>query len=409
MRIAIITIAFPPSSHSNGKRPFYLAKGFLEAGWSVDVYTSNLRCDRGYDEVLRHENLNIVRVDDPLVRGLEFIRPISFLYRLAVGITNVLVWPDFYVLWSKRVIKILAAKRNYDRVLAFVFPPSIYLASKRKSMIDERWIFDLQESVTPQLRVVPRRSPLQKILQPRLVKLEKDALSKAGHIVFTAETNLNAYVKQRLVDMNKIHHIPYFYEFNEFCQTDIEQNKIFEICYFGAFDWRGNRSPRVFFTSLAKFLELYPEARSLTSFSFYGHWLPDHDDLLHELKLVDVVKIGSAVPYREYLQLLASASVLLLIVAREHNLFMPSKIVDYFGARRPVLAFVPADSEMHRVLEKAGMADQAVGEKDVAGGVKALEALWLSYSSGDLGEIGANTEFWSADAQIPRYVKLMSD
>jgi hypothetical protein len=35
MRLLIITHTFPPSEHSNAKRPFYIAKGALEAGWEV--------------------------------------------------------------------------------------------------------------------------------------------------------------------------------------------------------------------------------------------------------------------------------------------------------------------------------------------------------------------------------------
>jgi hypothetical protein len=86
---------------------------------------------------------------------------------------------------------------------------------------------------------------------------------------------------------------------------------------------------------------------------------------------------------------------------------MPSKIVDYFGARRPILAFVPRESEMRHVLEQAGMSDFACDEFDVEAGAKALERLWELYQAGQLNCDSEKTGFWSSEVQIPKYVDLV--
>jgi len=406
VRLAIITHAFPPSRHANGKRPYYLAKGFVEAGWEVDVFTSHLDCDSEFDELLEGESCRIIRVSDPVVQCLDKIKSINFLYRLGVMATTLCMWPDFYSVWSRRVMKLMKKEQEYDRVLAFIFPPSVYLNAK-KNLVDDRWTFDLQESVTPQYKIVPRRSPLQKMRMPQLEELERKALHAAGRVVYTADTNRQVYIKGGLVPEDRAKHIPYFYDAKVFKNKSLKVVDDFEIRYFGTFDWRGSRSPKVFLESLSRFLVSCPEAREKTRFVFYGTWLIEHDEFIKEYDLEDVVEIREAVPYSEYLDRVRESSVLLLVVSAEHNLFMPSKIVDYFGAERPILAFVPRGSEMRQVLESAGMADQAVDETDADGGAKAIELLWNRYKAGTLDELSANTQQWSSDVQISRYIDLL--
>lgn len=405
VRVAVISHAFPPSPHANGKRPYYIAQGFLEAGWEVDVFTSNIACDLDYEETLNHSQCRVIRVSDPVVRWLDRLKPCRFLYRVALSVANACMWPDFYAVWARNVFKRLRKEGDYDRVLAFVFPSSVYLAAK-KDMVDRSWMFDLQEAVTPQYKILPRRSPLQKWRLPQLARLEKKALHAAGQVVYTAATNREAYISAGLVPKKTSAHIPYFFDANVFGSEKNEIVRGFEIRYFGAFDWRGSRSPQVFLKALSGFLDKHPKAREQTKFVFYGMWNAKHDILLKELNLEDVTDIRGSVPYGKYLQEVKRAPVLLLVISSEHNLFMPSKIVDYFGSGRPILAYVPEGSEMRHVLEEANMEEQTVSETDIKGGTRTIETLWTRYSSGTLGEIDANTNFWSSDVQIPRYLNL---
>jgi glycosyltransferase involved in cell wall biosynthesis len=252
-----------------------------------------------------------------------------------------------------------------------------------------------------------RRSPLQRLLLPRLARLERETLQQAGHVVFTADTNRQAYVEQALVSENATVHIPYFFDAEVFARPGPVVWDKFAITYFGTFDWRGARSPETFLRALARFLARHPEARRRTQFIFYGTWLAEHNRWVSELNLTDVVSIHPGVGYEAYLEKVKQSPVLLLVVSSAHNLFMPSKIVDYFGARRPILAFVPRDSEMRQVLEAAGMADFASDEFDVAAGVAALERLWSHYQSGALAVTADKTGFWSSAVQLPNYVDMI--
>ena len=408
MRLLVLSYAFPPSRHANAKRPHYLVQGFLDAGWEVDLFTLRIGMAPGTEETVRHPGLRILRCEDPIAGAVERAAGRPKLQRLLSLAAAGGLWPDGFVAWSLRAMRASRDKGRYDRVLAFIYPPSLLLCGLAPGLVDSKWIFDYQESVTPQRRLFPKRSLLHRALAPCLARLERRTLHKAGRVVFTANTNREAYVRAGLVPEAGAAHVPYFFDAVAFRSLPDLSGAAFEIAYFGTFDWTGARSPEVFLRALARFLELRPEARPATRFRFYGGWLPEHNRLIEELKLQDRVAIEPPVGYQRYIELVKQSPILLLVVASAHNLFMPSKIVDYFGARRPIMAFVPRGSEMRRVLEQAGMAEFASDELDVEGGVAALERLWQRHLAGSLAAGGAKVDFWSSTVQIPRYLELAS-
>jgi hypothetical protein len=406
MRLLIITHTFPPSRHSNAKRPLYVAKGALDAGWQVDVMTSSIGLAPGQEESLEHPKLRVFRCTDPVHALQQRLRDSPKIGRLAAGLCNGALWPDYCAPWARRIFRARARLAEYDRVLAFVFPASVLLAGQRPDMVGPHWTFDFQESVSPQFKRFPRRSPLQRLLTPRLERLERTTLHQAGRVVFTAESNRQAYIEAGLVLERVTEHVPYFFDASVFA-ANYQVDPGFEIRYYGGFDLHGARNPGIFLRSLAAFLEKHPAARSDTRFIFHGNWLPIHDHFLADLKLEDVAQIRPPLAYEDYLEGLKRSPVLLLVVAEAHNLFMPSKIVDYFGARRPILAFVPRASEMHGVLLSAGMAGYVCDETDVEAGTRSLERLWACYLNGTLAVDSTKTNTWSSAVLIPRYLNIL--
>ena len=411
MRLQVLTHTFPPSYSSNAKRPYYVVQGFLDAGWQVDVFTSASGMKPGASESVHHPALRIFRSNDPMIRLLDKAAERHGLFRAAALAANGLLWPDSHVLWAARTLRACRRVAAYDRVLVFVLPASLLLSGLSHRLVGPHSVFDYQESVTPFYRRHPHLSPFQRLLEPLLAKLERHTLHKAARVIFTADTNRRAYVQQGLAKEEATAHVPYFFDaaaFQEPRPTDAVSPE-FQIVYFGTFDWRGYRSPQTFLQSLSQFLQQRPEARPHTKFLFYGNWLPEHNAFLEDLHLQDVARIQPSIPYEQYLQVLKRSPILLLVVSPAHNLFMPSKIVDYFGAGRPIIAFVPRESEMRQVMEQAGMADYACDEFDAAAGAAALERLWRRYRAGELAPQTDKTGFWSSETQIPRYLELVQN
>jgi glycosyltransferase involved in cell wall biosynthesis len=406
MRLLIVSHVFPPSPHPNGKRPYYVAKGALEAGWEVDVIATSAWVPEGRAETLVHDRLRIRRRSHPLLDLLKRVARWPRLERVIRLACNGLIWPDFFAPWARRVFRDARDFAGYDRVLAFVNPASVLLAGRRDGVVSSRWTFDLQESVSPFLKTVPRGSPLQRLWTPKLERLERRTLHAVGRVIFTADSNRHAYIRGGMVPERRAEHVPYFYDAPVFARASVVDPG-FEIRYYGNFDLHGDRNPETFLKSLAMFLERHPEARRTTRFVFHGNWVAAHGRFLEGLGLEDVTEIRSALPYEEYLEGLQRSPMLLLVVAAAHNLFMPSKIVDYFGAERPILGFVPGGSEMGKVLHQAGMADYTVADRDVEGGCGALERLWELHQRAKLEVAADKVRFWSSETQIPRYLQLL--
>ena len=94
MRLLVITHTFPPSRHTNAKRPYYLVKGFLDAGWKVDIVTGSLGVENGAAETVVHPALRIIRLKDPVEQLCRKFARHPSLFRFVSLAINGLLWPD---------------------------------------------------------------------------------------------------------------------------------------------------------------------------------------------------------------------------------------------------------------------------------------------------------------------------
>jgi glycosyltransferase involved in cell wall biosynthesis len=407
MRLLVLCSWFPPAVHANAKRPALVVKHCLRAGWEVDVFTSPMAMDPTAAECVHHPRLRIVRYRDPLLWLCSLGS--GALHHTINAAVHGLAWPDAHVWWAWRALAAASNGAGYDRVVAFIYPQSLLCGTLRPGAIGPHWVFDYQESVTPYYRILPRSSPVHRLSRPALRRMERQALGEAGCVVFATETNRRAYIEEGLVTPARAVHIPTFFDADDFRAAPPEQPQRFRIGYLGTFDLSGARTPEVFLRALACFFARRPEARSETEFAFHGTWPSMHDRFIAELGLGDVVSIHPPVPHAEYLRLLGESAVLLLVAAREHNLFVPSKAMDYLASGRPILSFVPAGSEVRAVLERAGMGELACDEWDVEGGCRTLERLWDRYRESALVPQPDRAQAWSSDVQAPRYLRVLAE
>lgn len=406
MRIAIITHVFPPSAHPNAKRPFYYARALQNAGCEVCVFTSPFA---HANETIASEPLqNVIRLPDRFSK-LDVFKPYPRLYRIAYAISSGTAWPDIFASWARKTMQTLQDDKPFDRIIAFVLPPSIPVTAMQSGLSNANWIFDYQESVTPFYQQHPSRSPLKRFRRQQLARNEASALKSSGKVIFTSNTNRKAYVDNRLVEAVKTIHIPYFYQQEDFPENPAPlDQKSFRIAYFGNFDAHGHRNPKVLLKALAIFLKQHPEAIPSTKFVFYGTWRREHNLLINDFPFKQVIACHPPCPYSEYLALLQQQTALLLVVAPEHNLFMPSKVVDYFGAQRPILGFAPRDSEMWHCLESADMGEWLVAYNDADAGAAAIERLWQAHQANTLEVDTRKLQHWSSETQIPRILQAVT-
>jgi len=407
MRIAILTHVFPPAGHPNAKLPGYYAKILSEAGHEVIVYSNKITSKTTSFSDL--PNISVILTKDPLRLLNKNIGKTSFIPKTIYNLASSISYPDTFFLWVRNTIKRVERDGPFDKIIAFVIPASMFAEAQKSLSIKKNWIFVYQESITPYLKMYPNKSPLKRFFTKHTQCTEKTALEHAGKVIFTSSANRQAYIDSHLVEEEKTQHIPYFYSTTDgICETKQTNTSDFEISYFGNFDENGFRNPIKFFESLSIFLQKHADARKLTKVSFYGKWRPMYNKYIEKYKLSDIINLQPALEYTDYLNTIQQKTILLLIVSPNHNLFMPSKVVDYFKAQRPVLTFAPKGSEMWNCVTAAGMGEWLVEYTDEHAGAVAIEKLWQSFDKKELEVDKNKLNYWSDTVQSKVLIKTIS-
>lgn len=116
-----------------------------------------------------------------------------------------------------------------------------------------------------------------------------------------------------------------------------------------------------------------------------GAYNERYEALAPRMGLEGVVRVRGTIPYRESLELLNGADVLLVIDApsSEASAFLPSKLIDYLMFAKPILGITPlrgASAELLRSLDCP-----VVAPEDIAGIARAVEELLERWRAGRLG------------------------
>jgi len=151
------------------------------------------------------------------------------------------------------------------------------------------------------------------------------------------------------------------------------------------------RSAKPLLHGLHLFLQDVPEARELTKLTFVGP--PDQatESVVSALRLESIVHSVGRVTYEESLQHVRAATVCVLVEAEmSEGIFLPSKLVDYLSARKPVLALSPGAGVANDMGKSGGILRVDVG--DVEAVRRAIGSLYQDFRSGTLSRRAPSQE-----------------
>jgi glycosyltransferase involved in cell wall biosynthesis len=311
--------------------------------------------------------------------------------------------PDQYVAWQAHALRAVgdyARREHYrpDAVVSFGYPMSDHLTGLRlRKLYGVPWVAHFSD---PWVGNVYSKSEGDRLTRARNAALERRVIEAADRVIFTSrETVEMVMAKYPAACAGKARVLPQCYDVALFPPREPpDAGAPILLRHTGWF--YGPRTPQPLVAALRKLLETDAELLDGVRVELIG----DIDEKTRAESGVEslprgLVSIQPPVGYSDSLALIASADGLLVIDApAEKSVFLPSKLIDYIGAGRPVLGLTPAGAASALIRELGGwVADPS----DVPAMAAALKSFLLY-----LRARRTQTQPWGAPEVRARYDAL---
>lgn len=213
------------------------------------------------------------------------------------------------------------------------------------------WVAELRDALVtdPDLGNASIREQLRRIVE-WLVVTRSDRLLWGDGIQIEPD-----YFRERYPDVpaDRIVKLPYAgFVAEKFADRPEQTPDEFTITYAGSF-YDGWIEPHAFLAGFGRFLDA-AGADADATFQVYGDWTGDYQQAARESGVADHVRAHDFVPHEEIVPVLQSSDLLLYVGGSDPKNAenVPSKIWDYIGARRPILAVVDPSFRSARFVEE---------------------------------------------------------
>jgi hypothetical protein len=257
--------------------------------------------------------------------------------------------PDQHRSWALNSAKRLIENGHIegkDVLVTFGQPMSSHLAGlKVKRATGVPWIAHFSDPWVdnPFRRHFPLLSWLNRTM-------ERSVIAEADRLVFSSgETSDVVMMKYPPAWKAKAGVMPHAFDPSLYEDADLEQNRLI-LRYIGNF--YGKRTPQPFVDALQTLHREQPEILNNLRAELVGK-IDTHFTVPGEIP-PGLLTILPSVDYLDSLRLMRTANLLLVIDAPyDQNIFLPSKLIDYIGAGRPIFAITPP-GETSKVVERLG-------------------------------------------------------
>lgn len=381
MRILAISFMLPPVLY-----PQAIQIGRLLEGCGVDLLTVSGR-------------FTGVPADS---RGFDFRPQQRFIKRIELGHKTALggIWhrlamrlvpfygraPDEFKKWANlaaaEVTDWLASPSNsVDAMATFGEPMSdhlVGLAVKRR--FGTPWLVHFSDPWADN----PFRS-FQPLANWRNRQLEAKVIKNSDSVVFTSEETRNLVMKKYPPEWKeKTFVLPHSFDPEDFKKIRISRkfDEKLTIRYLGNF--YGHRTPFPLISVLDRMVQRGDRALESVRFQVVGgvpKWMRLHPALRRLPE--GLLEFCPSVKYSTSLELMASSDLLMVIDApATESVFLPSKLVDYIGAGRPIFGIVPPGASKQLIERLGGLTADPKKLNEIE--TKLSEAIALARSFPDL-------------------------
>ena len=283
----------------------------------------------------------------------------GFCHRL---LAHVLV-PDQYRSWALSAAA-QALEQSWvsskDLLVTFGEPMSVHLAGLRiKRAIGMPWIAHFSD---PWADNPHRRIPVLRQLNRGL---EAKVVNAADRLIFTSDETLQLVMRKyppRLATKSRV--LSHSFDPTMYGSTNDGHDGIV-VRYLGNF--YGRRKPDPLIKAVQQLYREQPDLLQGVTIELVGGIRRIPTSLLGALPST-LIRFVPPVDYKTSLALMESADLLVVIDAPfEESVFLPSKLVDYIGAQRPIFAITPPGTSAKLVSDIGGVVAHPKNIGDVAG------------------------------------------
>lgn len=378
-RLLAISWDMPPMSGPRAVQVSRTLKQLVPLGWESWVICFGPRSDRyNQDPELASRLRAPAGVTLVPVPSLEEHLLFRSLWRIAPPLK---LLPDEKWVWigaASRAARRAAAERRFDVLVSFAQPFSDHLIGLRvRRATGLPWVAHFSDPWIDNPYLQGAR------WQRRLwQRLEGDVVRAADALVFvnsqTAERVMRKYPDEW---RRKAHVIPHGYDTGEPGAAPSPRDERLTIVHTGRF-YDGVRTPESLLRALAVLAQRRPLARELRVV-FVGTPIAAHRRVATSLGLDGIVEFIGRVPFAESARWAAAADVLLVIDApADESLFLPSKLIDYLPAAKPILALTPQRGASADIVRALGY--PVIAPDDETGIAAAIEQLLAAKQDGRL-------------------------
>jgi hypothetical protein len=260
--------------------------------------------------------------------------------------------------WTGPALRLLGRRdlSRYDAVLTCSQPHAnhlIGLALKRRTGLP--WVAYFSDPWS--------RNPYARYRSPRIAEynaqLERQVLDEADHVLFTSPEMLRHAALGRPGLEAKAGVLPHCFvpEWYGLDEDDRPAPAAGAATVLHTGHFYGPRTPLPLVEALVRLNRRTPLEGRLRIVC-YGGMRPEHRNAIAQAGLSGVVSVRPVIPYLRSLALMTACDCTFLIDAKvgegAESVFLPSKLVDYLGAGKPVIAVTPRSGASARVVGDVG-------------------------------------------------------
>ena len=308
-----------------------------------------------WDELLADttRDSSLLKVTVPFSRSAWDLFVFRAARRLKLPIVN--RTPDAYKKWNRSVCRALEPiirEKSFDALVTFGAPMSDHLIGLTlKKQFGFRWIAHFSDPWTD--NPFTAADPVSNRFNRRQ---ERAVIAASDISVFTsAETVDLVFRKYPSEWKQRARVLPHAFDPALFANGGSgTKDDVIRIRYLGEF--YGRRSPEPLVRVLAELHRSEPEILKNVTFEFVSN-LAESELISAELQSLPkhLVELRKYVDYLESLKLIKEADALLVIDGpSDFSVFLPSKLIDYLGARRPIFGITPAGTAASLIRELDG-------------------------------------------------------